>query len=1013
MQRISVETIQQAVRAIIPYLEDTSNAAHRAIYFDGWSGLVASVVLKAIAEHPPPSLLTKFNKIIHVDCSRWKSRRALQRTIVQELKLPHRVMDVLDRQDAEDDFIGLDEGSRSEIRVVGTEIYLAVQEHKCLVVFNNGSENTIELDDFGIPLSAWFGNRVLWTFRGRLRLSSDISENVDTSHLHLYDVYRKNWVNYLLQYEATEIVGNNEDILAVQECCLYLLSLNSQGGDIMDYNWATHASNYWVCDGILEGGREDKAWEVAAALHQQIHIEDYASNLVPSFGGLLETPPKRWILARNNSDVHPLSTSFFLVAVTKGSDPPLHILPNDMFHQSNKLRVLKLCHCTFSFSSPPFLCCQSLRFLGLDGCEDQGVEEVENKDRPAVLFFQSLWVLDICNTYWDLASSPEIIDQMAPNIREVHIKKGSIWSRGIAWRKLRNLRKLQVIAPTCTWETGEKDEFTDMVKIELLDLSGNSTIQVLPSLSGATKLKTLVLDGCVGLEHVEGLPVSLESFSLNAGPRVEQNKEAKISIISLAGCTRLVKFRLCGSLPNLEDLDLSGTLVKTLVLKDQVVQAPSLQQITLLGCLQLHAILWPEEGLPKHTELRIDSLVCCVQTKLHQAYATVMDIRFVQSLVLESINEFCWKSTRFHLNLCVPSTTRVEGQTYKEKTRPRSSWQICPPQPKSLIPNSYRTYTDIAIDNIAIQHDRNKSASQFQPLGRNVEIGDGISNTRVESLQGMKAIIFVMSRAESLHVHDNSSIVAVIPQHMISIKEKDLTWRNVKRCHVARCPKMHTVFTSPHSFICFEEIESFWAADLLMAHCIWSKAYTTPYKYNCSFTKLQSIHLYSCLRLTFVLQLCWSTWSYFPNLETLHIVNCGDLRDVFPVEPELLTTIATDYRKGILEFPKLKHIYLHELYKLQHICEAKMFAPKLESVRLRGCWGLRRLPAVGRYNRRRPVVDCEKDWWEKLEWDGLEAGYDTSLLGWNRLEAGHDPSLFELHHSSYYKKPLPRVSVLR
>ena len=122
----------------------------------------------------------------------------------------------------------------------------------------------------------------------------------------------------------------------------------------------------------------------------------------------------------------------------------------------------------------------------------------------------------------------------------------------------------------------------------------------------------------------------------------------------MAGCERLVKFKLCGSVPNLEELDLSSTLIKTLVLKDQVVQAPSLQKIILLGCLQLHAILWPEKGLPKLTGLRIDALVCHVQTELHQAYATVMDIRFLQTLVLESIQEFCWNSTRFQLNLCVP-----------------------------------------------------------------------------------------------------------------------------------------------------------------------------------------------------------------------------------------------------------------------------------------------------------------------------------------------------------------------
>ena len=150
-----------------------------------------------------------------------------------------------------------------------------------------------------------------------------------------------------------------------------------------------------------------------------------------------------------------------------------------------------------------------------------------------------------------------------------------------------------------------------------------------------------------------------------------------------------------------------------------------------------------------------------------------------------------------------------------------------------------------------------------------------------------------------------------------------------------------------------------------------------------------------------MIQLWWprTAGSNFPNLETLHIVHCGDLKAVFPVEPEFLRRIAIGNRKGILEFAKLKHIYLHELYKLQHICEARMFAPELEKVRLRGCWGLRRLPAVGQEDRRRPIVYCEKDWWDNLEWDGLEAG--------------HDPSLFEPRHSPYYKKPLPRVSVLR
>ncbi|KAM3373598.1 hypothetical protein ACQJBY_020192 [Aegilops geniculata] len=989
--------VEKLVERIIPYLEVTSSPADKAIYYDGCQGLAASVVLRSIAEHPPPSLLKKFDKIIHIDCSRWKSRRSLQRAIAQEIKLSHQVMTIFDRQDEEDDFKGVDESSKAEIEDVGAEIHRVLQEHRCLVIFHNGSDNTVDLTDFGIPqpLGRWslFGSKVLWTFRGRLRLNPGISMDVDNSHIFRYQGNSSPDVNFLLKEEAREIAGYSDmPDKAVEECCLYMLSLNSQGGDIMDYNWATHASSYWVCDGIIQGGQGDEAWEVAADLHQRICIEDYSSNALPYFGHKLRTSPNRWKLARGNSVVHPESTSFFLAIAASKSYPPLRPLPNDMFHQSDKLYVLKLCLCTFNFSSPPFGCCRSLRFLGLDDCKDKREEEDEKQDRLAMEFFQSIWVLDICNTDWEFALAPEITEQMAGNIREVHIKKGRIWSHNFSWRQLQNLRKLRVVEPTRPWETGERDEFANMLKMEFLDLSWNTTIQVLPSLSLESSIKTLILDGCVGLEHVEGLPPSLESFSLDARPRKDDSKEAKLSRISMAGCARLSDFTLRGSLPNLEKLDLSGTRVKTLDLTTQVMQVPCLQQIILVGCMQLHAILWPKEGLPTLTVLHIDTSVCPVQTKLHEVYATIMDIRFLQTLVLRSNARFCWKSNRFHLNLCVPCTTNVKGESYmKEKMGPGNSGKIMgPPQPKSLNPNSCSTYIDVSVGNIIIDHDYNNGI-HFRLLGCHVEIGKGASNASVESVQAIMAMIFAVNQSESLHVHDNSSIATVIPEHMMSRVGRGLDWEHLKHCHVVRCSKMHTVFMTNYGGYPFKEIETFWAADLLMAHCIWSKGRTYDGKETICFAKLRSIHLYSCPRLAFVLPLLWGIQgTYLHNLESLHIINCGDLKTVFPVHPGL--------KENVLEFPRLKHIHLYELYKLQHICEVKMHAPKLERVWLRGCWGLRRLPAVGGASRR-PIVECEQDWWEKLEWDGLEAG--------------HDPCLFDRRHPSHYKKPLPRVSVLR
>jgi hypothetical protein len=137
------------------------------------------------------------------------------------------------------------------------------------------------------------------------------------------------------------------------------------------------------------------------------------------------------------------------------------------------------------------------------------------------------------------------------------------------------------------------------------------------------------------------------------------------------------------------------------------------------------------------------------------------------------------------------------------------------------------------------------------------------------------------------------------------------------------------------------------------------------------------------------------------GLETLHIIKCSDLRHVFPVEAEFLNQIATKHPNGMLEFPSLKDLYLYHLSSLRQICEAKMFAPKLETVRLKGCWGLKRLPATSRrqHNSPRVIVDCEKDWWDNLEWDALDVG--------------HHPSLFAPSHPAYYKKRTLRSTVLR
>jgi len=130
-----------------------------------------------------------------------------------------------------------------------------------------------------------------------------------------------------------------------------------------------------------------------------------------------------------------------------------------------------------------------------------------------------------------------------------------------------------------------------------------------------------------------------------------------------------------------------------------------------------------------------------------------------------------------------------------------------------------------------------------------------------------------------------------------------------------------------------------------MTRCIWSKGRAVSIEDDKAFAKLRAINLRTCPMLTFVLPLSW--FYSLSSLETLCIVCCGDLRQVFLVEATFLNELfALCHLGGVLEFPKLKNIRLHNLPKLHQICEAKMYTPKHETIWVRGCWSLKCLPAT-------------------------------------------------------------------
>jgi hypothetical protein len=218
-----------------------------------------------------------------------------------------------------------------------------------------------------------------------------------------------------------------------------------------------------------------------------------------------------------------------------------------------------------------------------------------------------------------------------------------------------------------------------------------------------------------------------------------------------------------------------------------------------------------------------------------------------------------------------------------------------------------------------------------------------------------------------------------------------VVWSHLRWCRVERCPNLDTVFPSLGILDGFLRLETFWASDLLMARWIWGiDTNVAQYGNRPIFANLQHLHLRSCPSLQSVVPV-WV--SCFPVLETLHIIHCGDLVHIFQQDGLHTKKIFS------VGFPKLTTIHLHDLPKLHQICAVKMVAPVLETIKIRGCWSLRRLPSVAARPRgaKKPAIEIEKDVWDALEWD-----------------ADHRPDHFEAPiHSRYYKKKLPRVSFLR
>ncbi|KAL6841073.1 hypothetical protein ACP4OV_029042 [Aristida adscensionis] len=1105
---IKADNINNAAEEIISFLEDTGKGKS-VIYFDGWGGLGASSALKAAVKLLRSSSSQRedaignpsLDKIIHIDCSRWQSNRALQKAIAEELKLPQQVMAIFDQHDEEDDFYGVEEGARGVIQDAKMAILNDLAKITFLVVFHNGSDVYIDLQEYGIPISGLLSKTVLWTSRGRFRLhnrqedvkklamSSEVAISADVSSDST--VYG---VEHLLHAEAEDVArytGVPEPDMnpkVVMECFLYTVLRGEEYG----IDWGTHAANYWVCDGIIQNSTNAdlSAWEIADALQRNMsvpmdwhHIWIVNIRDVVGLSGKKWNCCDRWISANQRQrqqqyedtnyydatsvQVPPQATSFFWIAQGQSNKKnSTATLEAGMFGHSNSssLRVIHLSQCTFSFSSPPFGSCSSLRFLLLDQCKDKDAavatdcsgEKVPHHYRQnshgSGACFRKLWVLELCYTDWCWLLSEGMMDLMA-ELRELNVKGVENWS-------INHLnRGSEAESNSC--------RLPNLVTLRVTSYKNpTSPLVAFPDLSSSAILKKVVLDGCVELEELglNALPPSLESFSFT------NNDNTKIKRMCFRGCTKLECVLLKGLFGNLVELDMSGTAVRSLDLS--ATRAPKLSRLFLLGCEKLSAILWPpqERGLDvlhidttqaawtrkdKSTkETRDDMIVrssSAVELGCSQAppdidfYIVLRDARLFRSLSHARVYKY------FHIEISsiaaasnVVSVCGHKGSSQATKSSTTGGARQVRARSMRLQKLAGNFYADIT----NTFNDCSQEIMWMWPcpvaptrswdgmIGRcNISTEDktwiklphGTASTKQGGTRATTLPDFVHDKAVNLHLHDSFSITCIPGPAPPPPATLDLSWNSLRWCRLERCPNLEgTVFTAPasardrQSYI-FWCLKTFWASQLLKALYIWDWSASLFRPAFLSFEDLEFLHIDCCPRLIHVLPLCTSNGKGCRRLKTLEIVCCGNLKEVFP----LLDYSGSEEQEGRFRaFLSLERIHLHELPKLQRICGRRMYTPSLKTVKIRGCLSLKRLPVVHRSgNDPPPEVDCEKEWWDGLEWDGEEVNYhpsryteDTYIEAyfWDKEElVGHHPSLYKASHSQYHKKPLLKASVLR
>ncbi|TKW11728.1 hypothetical protein SEVIR_6G251950v4 [Setaria viridis] len=653
---------------------------------------------------------------------------------------------------------------------------------------------------------------------------------------------------------------------------------------------------------------------------------------------------------------------------------PINSLPPSLSRLSNlRLFSLRGCSNLETLSSPqhtceeetrPLSCLGSLETLDMNGVPllELTQQDCSNKSNLHFLDLSSSRITILPSEFFSEMSSLE--ELMLGNC--IHLKELPPSLAQLSNLLILHLEGTQIIS-------FPEDTFEAMQRLHTLKLIDNMALMSLPtSLSKANGLRELHINNCKRLrlqflwELVPGLEdlyiqtwEALEDIKIHghANLRTFSVSGPWIRCLSLRGCNKLKIANISDDLTALEDVDLSGTAIEEIP-----HSLPNLPQLRVLLLLNVPCF----KRFPWHRLVRFPKVFYldnCSDDGNHLS-------QMFRQKETDNIAQININDSRIFYSFTEDATKKLvkEGQFFQSfnvQIKPCSMRGKEPRDKPCTVIQRQLPYLDVSCSEAATIVPMMK----LEPRRRHVEIS--AMNQHPNGLR-------ILPVTNSLFITDDASIRCV--------NDLNCNLKSLEVCQLQHCHKMTVVFgmlsdrtgptvldgakeESSTVFSVFPALKILQASNLndLVCFLETSLEYShNRWSWTLKLKLLKHIHLEHCPRLEKIFPSRLS----LPALETLVILFCPSLKTIFYKTRE-------DDPVAPCPLPNIESIYLQELPQLQHIHEDAMFrfaTPKWETLLVRSCRSLRRLPFLKEHPKSKVKVSGERDWWDRLQLSLPEQG---------------------------------------